>query len=325
MQEIVVDSTMEAEYIAVSKAAKEAIFDGIVKKQRLSKSLTIPEGTTVYDACRRIDARRIDAVLLTDANALLSGIVTDKVCVFEKMKSPQRPEVDELFDSLEGWARDNIPVHLKSVENSWQPQDYLPDPISYAFEDQVKKIRERAKDIPADYYVVLVGDMITEEALPTYMSMLNRCDGIKDETGASPTTWATWIRAWTTELSGLPDIEDLADKKTSKIPRLHYSFIEKAHWDMFFTSRTTDEFHEIHKTQSKRRRLDKYNHRMTHKDYDNLEQEMIEADPTAEIDRSDTWVRARQDEEGNFQNDEAKKIIEDIIREDEKVVREGEL
>ncbi|XP_074359868.1 palmitoyl-[acyl-carrier-protein] 4-desaturase, chloroplastic-like [Apium graveolens] len=121
--------------------------------------------------------------------------------VFEKMKSPQRPEVDELFDSLEGWARDNIPVHLKSVENSWQPQDYLPDPISYAFEDQVKKIRERAKDIPADYYVVLVGDMITEEALPTYMSMLNRCDGIKDETGASPTTWATWIRAWTTEVN----------------------------------------------------------------------------------------------------------------------------
>lgn len=31
------------------------------------------------DACRRMAARRVDAVLLTDANALLSGIVTDKV------------------------------------------------------------------------------------------------------------------------------------------------------------------------------------------------------------------------------------------------------
>lgn len=50
-----------------------------MKKLRLSKALTIPEGTTVYDACRRMAARRIDAVLLTDANALLSGIVTDKV------------------------------------------------------------------------------------------------------------------------------------------------------------------------------------------------------------------------------------------------------
>ncbi|KQJ89233.1 hypothetical protein BRADI_4g24320v3 [Brachypodium distachyon] len=49
-----------------------------VKKLRLSKALTIPEGTTVSEACRRMAARRVDAVLLTDANGLLSGIVTDK-------------------------------------------------------------------------------------------------------------------------------------------------------------------------------------------------------------------------------------------------------
>ena len=29
--------------------------------------------------------------------------------------------------------------------------------------------------------------MITEEALPTYMAMLNTLDGVRDETGASPT------------------------------------------------------------------------------------------------------------------------------------------
>ncbi|KAF8745041.1 hypothetical protein HU200_013451 [Digitaria exilis] len=49
-----------------------------VKKLRLSKALTIPEGTTVKEACRRMAAWRVDAVLLTDANGLLSGIVTDK-------------------------------------------------------------------------------------------------------------------------------------------------------------------------------------------------------------------------------------------------------
>nr|AIZ68176.1 CBS domain-containing protein CBSCBSPB3 [Albuca bracteata] len=49
-----------------------------VKKLRLSKALTIPEGTTVSEACRRMAQRRVDAVLLTDANGLLSGIVTDK-------------------------------------------------------------------------------------------------------------------------------------------------------------------------------------------------------------------------------------------------------
>lgn len=56
-----------------------------VKKLRLSKALTIPEGTTVSDACRRMAARRVDAVLLTDANALLSGIVTDKVINYRSL------------------------------------------------------------------------------------------------------------------------------------------------------------------------------------------------------------------------------------------------
>nr|CAD1839053.1 unnamed protein product [Ananas comosus var. bracteatus] len=49
-----------------------------VKRLRLSKALTIPENTTVYEACRRMAARRVDAVLLTDSNALLCGILTDK-------------------------------------------------------------------------------------------------------------------------------------------------------------------------------------------------------------------------------------------------------
>ncbi|PNX57493.1 CBS domain-containing protein cbscbspb3-like, partial [Trifolium pratense] len=49
-----------------------------VKKVKLSKALTIPDGTTVTDACRRMAARRVDAVLLTDSSALLSGILTDK-------------------------------------------------------------------------------------------------------------------------------------------------------------------------------------------------------------------------------------------------------
>jgi CBS domain-containing protein len=53
-----------------------------VKKLRLSKALTIPEATTVSEACRRMATRRVDAVLLTDAHGLLSGIVTDKVSFF---------------------------------------------------------------------------------------------------------------------------------------------------------------------------------------------------------------------------------------------------
>ncbi|PIN14531.1 Acyl-[acyl-carrier-protein] desaturase [Handroanthus impetiginosus] len=100
---------------------------------------------------------------------------------------------------MEDWAENNILVHRKAVEKCWQPQDFSPDPASDGFHDQVKELRERAKEIPDDYFVVLVGDMITEEALPTYQTMLNMLDGVRDETGASPTSWAIWTRAWTAE------------------------------------------------------------------------------------------------------------------------------
>jgi CBS domain containing-hemolysin-like protein len=50
-----------------------------VKRLRLSRALTVPESTTVLEVCRRMAARRADAALLTDSNALLRGILTDKV------------------------------------------------------------------------------------------------------------------------------------------------------------------------------------------------------------------------------------------------------
>lgn len=109
------------------------------------------------------------------------------------------PQKIEIFKSLEDWAEKNILVLLKPVETSWQPQDFLPDPSSEGFHDEVKELRERAKEIPDDYLVCLVGDMITEEALPTYQTMLNTLDGVRDETGASLTSWAVWTRAWTAE------------------------------------------------------------------------------------------------------------------------------
>ncbi|MBA0840877.1 hypothetical protein Goarm_003419 [Gossypium armourianum] len=109
------------------------------------------------------------------------------------------PQKIEIFKSLEDWAENNILTYLKPVEKCWQPQDFLPDPASDGFHEQVKELRERAKEIPDDYFVVLVGDMITEEALPTYQTMLNTLDGVRDETGASLTPWAIWTRAWTAE------------------------------------------------------------------------------------------------------------------------------
>ncbi|KAG8388095.1 hypothetical protein BUALT_Bualt02G0089600 [Buddleja alternifolia] len=49
-----------------------------VKRLRLSRALTVTDTTTVREACRRMATRRVDALLLTDSNALLCGILTDK-------------------------------------------------------------------------------------------------------------------------------------------------------------------------------------------------------------------------------------------------------
>ncbi|KAL4559802.1 hypothetical protein LXL04_031948 [Taraxacum kok-saghyz] len=49
-----------------------------VKRLRLTKALTVPETTTIYEACRRMASRRVDALLVTDSRSLLCGILTDK-------------------------------------------------------------------------------------------------------------------------------------------------------------------------------------------------------------------------------------------------------
>ena len=55
----------------------------------------------------------------------------------------------------------------------------LPDAAGPDFEDQVRELRARARELPDAYLVALVGDMVTEEALPSYMNMLNLLDGTK--------------------------------------------------------------------------------------------------------------------------------------------------
>ncbi|TYJ15078.1 hypothetical protein E1A91_A10G160000v1 [Gossypium mustelinum] len=119
--------------------------------------------------------------------------------VQDQITHSMQPQKIEIFKSLDNWVENNILIHLKPVEKSWEPQDFLPDPTSDGFNEQVAELRERAKEIPDDYFVVLVGDMITEEALPTYQTMLNTLDCVRDETGASLSPWAIWTRAWTAE------------------------------------------------------------------------------------------------------------------------------
>ncbi|XP_074563007.1 CBS domain-containing protein CBSCBSPB5-like isoform X1 [Curcuma longa] len=63
---------------SVSRSLSASSSERTVKRLRLSKALTMPDSTTVLEACRRMAAQRVDAVLLTDSNALLCGILTDR-------------------------------------------------------------------------------------------------------------------------------------------------------------------------------------------------------------------------------------------------------
>jgi acyl-[acyl-carrier-protein] desaturase len=91
----------------------------------------------------------------------------------------------EVLDSIEGFVREHIYDLLKPVEESWQPSDFLPDMTSEGWSESIRVFRDRAKALPNDLLVVLIGDMITEEALPSYQTWLNKLKGVTDYSGAS--------------------------------------------------------------------------------------------------------------------------------------------
>ena len=87
--------------------------------------------------------------------------------------------------------------YLNPIDSNWQPSDMLPDSTKESFFDEVKLLQEAAKELPYDYWAVLIGDTITEEALPTYESWLmgmDTVDHLDQENG-----WVKWIRNWTAE------------------------------------------------------------------------------------------------------------------------------
>ena len=68
--------------------------------------------------------------------------------------------------------------YLIPVEKIWQPSDFLPNSKSENFLEEVKELREISKDLPYDFWVTIVGDTITEEALPTYEIWLMEVEGV---------------------------------------------------------------------------------------------------------------------------------------------------
>ena len=103
----------------------------------------------------------------------------------------------EVMQFLEKDVASLIEKYLIPIEKIWQPTDFLPNSESDTFFEEVREIRELSKELPYDFWVVLVGDMITEEALPTYESWLMDVEGVDQIDKEN--SWGKWVRHWTGE------------------------------------------------------------------------------------------------------------------------------
>ena len=84
----------------------------------------------------------------------------------------KRADHFDVIRAIEPAVADNLGL-LIPVAKAWQPTDYLPDLEAENWRDQVERFRQAAETISDELLVVLVGDMVTEEALPSYSMALN--------------------------------------------------------------------------------------------------------------------------------------------------------
>ena len=102
----------------------------------------------------------------------------------------------EVMKTLENKIHGFVDDFLIPIEKIWQPSDFLPNSQNENFIEEVKEIQEISKELNDDFWTVLIGDTITEEALPTYESWLMELDGVEQD---PENGWSKWVRAWTAE------------------------------------------------------------------------------------------------------------------------------
>ena len=117
-------------------------------------------------------------------------MMNDELKYVEKNK-----EVIGMLSDLVGKAVDE---DLLNPDDCWQPTDFLPDLTKEDAITQINGLRERCAGIPDSIITSLVGNMITEEALPSYQTYFNLM--VNEERNlTSSNGWVRWSRAWTSE------------------------------------------------------------------------------------------------------------------------------
>tara|TARA_R110002049_G_scaffold28018_1_gene96154 strand:+ start:209181 stop:210224 length:1044 start_codon:yes stop_codon:yes gene_type:complete len=117
----------------------------------------------------------------------------------KKQRMPTKNIRLEVMQAIEPQVEGFMESFLIPIEDIWQPSDFLPDSENEGFLDAVADLRGESKELGYDFWVTMVADTITEEALPTYESWLMDVEGI-DQHGENKTNgWSKWVRAWTGE------------------------------------------------------------------------------------------------------------------------------
>jgi acyl-[acyl-carrier-protein] desaturase len=104
----------------------------------------------------------------------------------------------EVMSMLKDFVAETVDKDLLNPDDCWQPTDFLPDFSKVDVYEEVKQLRERTDCIPDTVITSLVGNMITEEALPSYQTYFNLV--VNEERDLTSTNgWVRWSRAWTAE------------------------------------------------------------------------------------------------------------------------------
>nr|CAB3457530.1 unnamed protein product [Digitaria exilis] len=160
--------------------------------------------TTMPLATKRSPSPSSAHLITTNGRARRSAAAATTATAGEQQLHQQATSAELLMRRLDedGWVEEHMLSLLTPVADAWQPADLLPNFAATADEHrhQVAELQARAAGVPDDILVCLVGNTVTEEALPTYMTMGNRVGAAaNDATGHDGHGWARWLRGWTAE------------------------------------------------------------------------------------------------------------------------------
>ncbi|KAA0047527.1 transposase [Cucumis melo var. makuwa] len=139
-----------------------------------------------------------------------------------------------------------------------------------------------------------------------------------------PIIYATWIDV-PAELKEKIYTIVQNEPELLKRPPYMYSYIDQKQWEEFVRSRLCPHFEEKRKLQQERRKNNKYNHRLSRKDYANLREELKNIpSEESELDRASMWKKARVDKKGQYNNEDVQEVVNRINEEIDKLSEENE-